>query len=1489
MLSFKESKAWGLPGFTSLLQLLMPSSRRGFRIIVGWVAQTLSRFFGSLALCGTLDAASTVESFGYPDGELHQASGGRWVVQTAGTTAVPADGFLVVTNGAAFINQADLVTGRERLSLPINSPFTTTTNSVAYFACDATWLQPPNTTTGSYFMHLSVATNEATTFYARLGANLNGAAPGTFHATVANANWSQANAVSPSVDLVLNTTYRLVVRYDLAAQNTTLWINPLSESDAGATATDAPAGAQKGIAALSLRQGVSNSSSSAPGQILIDNLAIGPSFDDVLSSAPPSIAQQPSEASVVEGQSAQFSVTAGSPGGVRYSWTKNGDPIPNATNAVLKLAPAVQADDQSQFQAILSNRLGTARSIVARLTVRPDRTPLLAQSAENQGVSEVLIRFSKAVDPASALELVHYRFSPPVTVTAARIADPQTVQLTVQPLTLGSVYTITLNGIHDFAAQPNFVATDSTVSFQVETLRSTGIGGVAGQSVASGNGIDLSAGQGAIGGAADQCQFSYRVQEGDFDERVRVVGMTQGSPFSRAALMARETLDAGSAAACVVATPSIAGCLFLSRSTSGTSAVESGSFPVNFPMQWLRLQRVGSTINGYASFDGIQWTLLGSGSVSTPSVLIGSAVASAVGTTTAQFRDLGPVVAGLAASQSLPHEPIGPSSRRTQLVFSELMHTPAPRPDGRNLEFIELYNSNPWWDDISGYRIAGEVSYTFPPRTIIPGGGYLVVAAVPKDVQATYGITNLMGPYSGNLKRTGQLQLINNIGGVLLDTTYDSILPWPAGARGTGHSIILANPTYGEADPRAWSVSDAVGGSPGGPDPYTPNPIRNVVINEFLAHHDSSRSGFIELYNHAPVLVDVSGCLLTRGTSNVFTLPTNSVIAAGGFISFSGDQLGFEPDPTGGLLQFWLPDRSRVVDAISFEPQGKNISFGRWPDGAADFYPLTDPTPGHANSNPGIGQVVINELMYKPISGNDDDQYVELMNQGTTAVDLSFWSFTAGPAFQFSSGTILPAGGYLVVARNQTNLFAHYPQLNTRNTVGDYSGRLPHSGGRVALARPEVFVTRNAAGSLITNLLPVVVDEVTYAKGGRWGQWAHGGGSSLELIHPATNHRLPSNWADSDESTKSSWTNLVVTGLLDNGANYGGSVDQVQLGLLDVGEALVDQISVQLGNTGANLLKNGDFEQGLANWTTMGSHRRSSLETPTELGGYLGGNAVHIRSSDGVWVAANSVQGSLSASSLGAGKTATMSLFGRWLHGSPEILLRLHGNWLELTGAFPIPANLGTPGLPNSRRVALPSPVIYGVTHSPSIPAARKPVVVTARFDTLKSQPSLLYRIDTQTTTNPTYTSVPMLDDGSGSDAIAGDGIFSAPIPAQAAGTVVAFVVTAKNSDGNTVQFPDVLDDNSGLPRECVVAFGDATPAGTFGHYHLWMTQNWINRWASEGGLGNEGNDATFADAGGRIIYNMDGRFAGSPYHHSTSGPRSQHSAASTGTCQPTT
>ena len=169
---------------------------------------------------------------------------------------------------------------------------------------------------------------------------------------------------------------------------------------------------------------------------------------------------------------------------------------------------------------------------------------------------------------------------------------------------------------------------------------------------------------------------------------------------------------------------------------------------------------------------------------------------------------------------------------------------------------------------------------------------------------------------------------------------------------------------------------------------------------------------------------------------------------------------------------------------------------------------------------------------------------------------------------------------------------------------------------------------------------------------------------------------------------------------------------------------------------------------------------RSSLEST----GYVSGHSLHIRCSDHVWTGANSCEMALNTNSLASGMTATLRFKARWLHGWTEPLMRLNGNWLEATGRMPVPNNLGTPGMPNSRRVTNAGPAIYNVTHNPPLPAASQNVVVTAQVHDPNGVQSLTlnYRIDPATT----YTSVLMKDDGTGGDAIAGDGFSARPFPA---------------------------------------------------------------------------------------------------------------------------
>ncbi len=60
-----------------------------------------------------------------------------------------------------------------------------------------------------------------------------------------------------------------------------------------------------------------------------------------------------------------------------------------------------------------------------------------------------------------------------------------------------------------------------------------------------------------------------------------------------------------------------------------------------------------------------------------------------------------------ASPEERTWEPPGPSTRRTGIALSELLLHPEPRPDGRQTAFLELHNTQPFFEDLSGWRISG--------------------------------------------------------------------------------------------------------------------------------------------------------------------------------------------------------------------------------------------------------------------------------------------------------------------------------------------------------------------------------------------------------------------------------------------------------------------------------------------------------------------------------------------------------------------------------------------------------------------------------------------------------------------------------------------------------------------------------------------------------------------------------------------------------------
>ncbi len=798
-------------------------------------------------------------------------------------------------------------------------------------------------------------------------------------------------------------------------------------------------------------------------------------------------------------------------------------------------------------------------------------------------------------------------------------------------------------------------------------------------------------------------------------------------------------------------------------------------------------------------------------------------------------------------------ERIGPSSRRTGLIISEIMYHPSPREDGVNLEFVELFNSSASVVSLNDYRIEGAIQYTFPQGSFISAGSYLVLASAPNDLKVQTGLPRVYGPYSGTLQNSsGKLKLFNSQGALLIDASYGSTSPWPVAPDGAGHSLVLSRPSYGEADPRAYSQSALTGGSPGNNEPAIPTAFQSVVINEFLAHSVAPQLDFIELFNYSTNAVNISGCWLSDSpTTNKFRFPANSILPPLGFIVVDETQLGFSLSGNGESVYLRDPQRTRVIDSFRFDSQAVGVSMGRWPDGNQVFRPLAQTTPGEVNTAPYRESIIVSEIMYHPPSGGGNGEYVELYNRGTNTVNLGGWRFDTGISFVFAAGSQLRPGAYAVVASDSSYLRSVYTNLTADNTFGNFSGNLSNGGETLRLLRPETVVTSNTNGTLSTNISNVTVTSIDYKTGGRWGQWSDGGGSSLELIDSEANPNIGSSWADSDESRKSHWITIEKRGILDFGMTNFSAANpskSLHIFLQDAGEALVDNVQV-IPDGSTNVVANSTFENGFSDWTATGTQELTKLELSE---GDASARSMHVRAVTRGDTSSNRIRGKLQVG-LKPNTIATISARARWLAGTPEILFRLHGNYLEAVGQLPIPANLGTPGLPNSRANPNFGPSISQIQHQPILPKANLPFTVLAQVADAQGVAvvTLAYRKDPSTN----VIRVPMVNVGAG--------YFQGTIPGMPQGQMVAFSIEALNQKGGRSMFP------SDAPfREAMILVGSQLQ-GTLGNYQLWLSSSNITRWTKRESSSNSGLDATFAYNGDRVIYNMHTLFSGSPYHWS--------------------
>ncbi len=339
-------------------------------------------------------------------------------------------------------------------------------------------------------------------------------------------------------------------------------------------------------------------------------------------------------------------------------------------------------------------------------------------------------------------------------------------------------------------------------------------------------------------------------------------------------------------------------------------------------------------------------------------------------------------------------------------------------------------------------------------------------------------------------------------------------------------------------------------------------PLTNVVINEVLTAAEPPFFNGIELHNPRQTPVDIGGWFLTDDHSapKKFRIPPGTVIPANGFRVFTEPEMNAGTnllsfvtlDAHGGEIGLWAADLDGTLAgssvSVHFGAAALGVSLGRYCTSTGEeFVALRTPTfrtdgpapasqpernSGATNAGPLVGPIVINEIMYHPITGTGPgaseppaEEYLELLNISANTVPLvdpahgsNSWSISGAVEFSFPPGLSLPPSGtVLVVGFDPATDSAALATFRTKfavnagvPVVGPFHGRLDNSGESVDLLRPG---TPLGAGDDCPGFVPsILVDRVTYSPDAPWPVAANGSGASLQRRDAALYGNDVVNW-----------------------------------------------------------------------------------------------------------------------------------------------------------------------------------------------------------------------------------------------------------------------------------------------------------------------------------------------------------------------------------------
>jgi hypothetical protein len=272
--------------------------------------------------------------------------------------------------------------------------------------------------------------------------------------------------------------------------------------------------------------------------------------------------------------------------------------------------------------------------------------------------------------------------------------------------------------------------------------------------------------------------------------------------------------------------------------------------------------------------------------------------------------------------------------------------------------WVELYNGGANSISLNGYYLANNYTnltqWPFPPGTVIGPHQFLLVwldgepaESLPSELHASFRVAPDIGSV---VLATG-----TNLSSVVDHLNYNI----PVAGRSYG--------SYPEGTSSGRRLFATV--TPGGANNPASPPV-DVRINEWMADNqaaladtDGNYEDWFEIYNPGSDPADLSGSFLTDDLSvpMLWPIPPGTIIPGHGYLLVWADgepdqngpgspdlHAAFSLSKSGEAIGLFAADGT-LIDAVQFGLQFTDVSQGRYPDGAAEFFSFSNSTPRTAN------------------------------------------------------------------------------------------------------------------------------------------------------------------------------------------------------------------------------------------------------------------------------------------------------------------------------------------------------------------------------------------------------------------------------------------------------------------------------------------------------------------------------------------------------------